>query len=161
MMYLLDANVLIRAHEDYYPIDRVPQYWIWLLQQAEKGIIKMPFEIHGEIAIATGPLKDWICDKAVKEALILDEAADPAFVQEVTDKGYGANLTDSDLYKVGRDPILVSYAYKNPKRVIVTKEVSKPGKQGANRKIPDVCKDLQVPWTRDFELYKILNFKTT
>lgn len=161
MMYLLDANVLIRAHEDYYPIDRVPQYWDWVIKMAEKGVIKMPFEIHDEIAISIGPLKNWICDKAVKEALILDEAADLALVQEVTDIGYGKNLTDSDLLKVGRDPILISYAYKNPKRIVVTKEVSRPGKQGANRKIPDVCKDLAVFWTRDFELYKILDFKTT
>ncbi len=26
-LYLVDANVLIRAHEDYYPLDRIPQFW--------------------------------------------------------------------------------------------------------------------------------------
>ena len=30
VLFLIDANVLIRAHEDYYPIDRVPQFWRWL-----------------------------------------------------------------------------------------------------------------------------------
>ena len=30
-LYLLDANVLIRAHEDYYPVDRIPPFWTWLI----------------------------------------------------------------------------------------------------------------------------------
>ena len=30
-LYLMDANVLIRAHADYYPLDRLPQFWAWLL----------------------------------------------------------------------------------------------------------------------------------
>lgn len=33
MLYLLDANVLIRAHSDYYPIDRIPQFWEWLIRE--------------------------------------------------------------------------------------------------------------------------------
>ena len=28
-LYLPDANVLIRAHEDYYLIDRIPPFWDW------------------------------------------------------------------------------------------------------------------------------------
>jgi hypothetical protein len=34
---------------------------------------KMPFEIHDEIAVSTGMLKDWITTAEVKQALILDE----------------------------------------------------------------------------------------
>lgn len=30
-VYLIDANVLIRAHGDYYPIDRIKPFWDWLL----------------------------------------------------------------------------------------------------------------------------------
>jgi hypothetical protein len=33
-LYLLDANVLIPAHEDYYTIDRIPHFWEWLLEMA-------------------------------------------------------------------------------------------------------------------------------
>ncbi len=32
MLYLLDANVLIDADRDYYPIDRVPEFWDWILE---------------------------------------------------------------------------------------------------------------------------------
>lgn len=56
LVYLLDANVLIRAHEDYYPIERIPQFWDWLASVAADGHVKIPFEIHEEIAVSTGPL---------------------------------------------------------------------------------------------------------
>ena len=43
-LYLIDANVLIRAHADYYPIDRIAPFWDWLLQQAVERRIAMPRE---------------------------------------------------------------------------------------------------------------------
>jgi hypothetical protein len=55
-LYLLDANVLIRAHEDYYPVDRIPQFWAWLLTQAEAGAVKMPLQIYNEVAPSRGLL---------------------------------------------------------------------------------------------------------
>lgn len=48
MLYLIDANVLITAHNDYYPIDGVPEFWDWLTHQATNGILKMPVEIYEE-----------------------------------------------------------------------------------------------------------------
>ena len=29
MLFLLDLNVLIQAHEDYYPLDRMRPFWTW------------------------------------------------------------------------------------------------------------------------------------
>ena len=46
ILYLIDANVLIRAHADYYPIDRIFPFWEWLLEQAVDGRIAMPHEIY-------------------------------------------------------------------------------------------------------------------
>jgi hypothetical protein len=40
-LYLLDANVIIRAHEDYYPVDRIPKFWSWLLDMATVNVIKV------------------------------------------------------------------------------------------------------------------------
>jgi hypothetical protein len=159
LLYLLDANVLIRAHEDYYGLEQVPQFWQWLLGVADAGQVRMPFEVHDEIAVANGPLPDWICDAAVKKSLILDEEVDPDLFDRVM-RCYGANLSDSDLEKIGGDPFLVAYALVSPDRVVVTKEVSKPSKQGANRKIPDVCNDLSVSWMTDFEFFRTLGFTT-
>ena len=160
MVYLVDANVLIRAHEDYYPIDRVPQFWSWLEQEALAGHIKIPFEIYNEIAISTGPLRDWICAPGIQKALVLDEEVEAELVDRVLVEGYGDNLTDSDLEKIGRDPFLIAYALAVEDRVIVTKETPRPSAQRANRRIPDVCDTLNVDWMTDFNLYRVLKFTT-
>jgi hypothetical protein len=59
-LHLLDANVLIRAHERYYPIDRIPQFWVWLLEMAEAMAIKMPIQIYKEVAPSRGLLAEWL-----------------------------------------------------------------------------------------------------
>lgn len=161
MLYLLDANVLIRAHEDYYPIERVPQFWDWLVAVAEAGHAKMPFEIHSEIAISKGPLKDWVCSAEVKKKLILDEEISPTLLNKVLHDGYAPDLDDSELEEIGQDPFLVAYGLASADRVIVTKEISKPSKKRANRKVPDVCNSVGVRWMKDFEFFRALNFTTT
>jgi hypothetical protein len=160
LLYLLDANVLIRAHEDYYGIDRVPQFWEWLLAHANAGQVKMPFEIYQEIAIYEGPLSTWITVAATKDALVLDEEVNQDLVEKVLNDGYAPDLNDSEIEEVGQDPFLVAYALAAADRIVVTKEVSKPSKLRAKRKIPDVCNSLGVKWMNDFDFYKALNFKT-
>ena len=120
----------------------------------------MPFEIHDEIAISRGPLREWICSQDVKESLILDEEVDAELLERVLTDGYGDDLTDGDLEKIGRDPFLIAYALVAEERVVVTKETPRPSAQRANRKIPDVCDTLNVQWMRDFDLYRALNFTT-
>ena len=72
MLFLLDANVLITAHNDYYPVNRVPEFWDWLLHYAQEGHVKMPLEMFEEIKDGTGdPDKDllfgWVKDQHVKD----------------------------------------------------------------------------------------------
>ena len=160
MLFLIDANVLIRAHEDYYPIDRVPQFWQWLEREARVGQIKMPLEIHNEIADSRGPLRDWICRREVREALVLDEEVDADLLDEVLRDGYGEDLTEIDIEKIGSDAFLIAYALAERDSVVVTKEVSRPRAVRGNRKIPDVCHALDVECIHDFELYRRLGFST-
>jgi hypothetical protein len=40
MIYLLDANILITASRNYYPIDRVPEFWEWLVYKATTEVVK-------------------------------------------------------------------------------------------------------------------------
>lgn len=66
MLYLLDANVLIRADEEYYGFDLVPQFWDWLFSQCQAGHVKMPLEIWQEVCGSRTQLGQWINDKDVK-----------------------------------------------------------------------------------------------
>jgi hypothetical protein len=155
-LYLLDANVLIRAHEDYYPVDRIPQFWIWLLEKAGSAIIKMPRVIFDEMTPPAGPLADWLKRPEVKEALVLSEPM--SGVQHVLEHGYAPDLNDVEILKVGKDPFLIAAALTGPDRVVVTREVSKPSATRANRKVPDVCAQFGILPISDFRLYSILRF---
>lgn len=170
-MYLLDADVLIDANRDYYPIDRVPEFWDWLVDAGTKGFVKIPVEIYEEIR--DGNVKEdgesgkvdlvakWAKEKSVEEALMLQEDVDESVVARVTAEGYAPDLTDNEVIEIGRDPFLIAYALVSPaERKIVTTEHSKPKRQRANRKVPDVCNDFGVKSCNTYEFIRALDFKT-
>jgi Domain of unknown function (DUF4411) len=90
MLYLLDANVLITANSQYYPIDQVPEFWGWIQHQAIAGHVKIPLEVMEEIKEGRREgdlLIDWILQDANNNALLFDEAVDPVLVQRVVHDG--------------------------------------------------------------------------
>ncbi len=161
MLYLLDANVLIDANRDYYPIQRVPEFWEWLEAAGENSNAKIPREVYEEISDGGDELAKWLKHDSIKTALLLEEEAEVSLVSHVVDNGYASDLTDDEVEKIGRDPFLIAYALKNRGgRSVVTTEVSKSGRQRANRHLPDVCKDLKVRCYSTFEFVRALNFST-
>jgi len=161
MLYLLDANVLIDANRDYYPLARVPQFWEWLIHVGRRGLVKVPQEVYEEIKDGNDDLAAWIKQPEVKDALVLEADADPGSVSRVVVEGYAADLTDDEVEKIGRDPFLISYALMDPAaHCIVTTEVSKPRRGRANRHIPDVCDDIGVRSCDTFTFIRELDFRT-
>ena len=159
MLYLLDSNVLIRAHEDYYPIDRIPQFWDWLVAEAEAGHAKMPLEIHNEIANAKGPLGEWVTGADIKNVLVLNEEVDNGIFNRVMNTAYAPDLADNELEEVGRDPFLIAYGLMGGGRTIVTKEISRPSKIRGRRKLPDACQTMNIPCMTDFYFYRERDFR--
>lgn len=164
MLYLLDANILITASNSYYPIDQVPEFWSWLQHQGTSGHIKIPLEIMEEIQAGRRDndlLIDWISDVVNEAALLLDEDVVGELVQRVVSDGYANDLTDDEVEKLGRDPFLIAYALANAAgRCVVTTELSKPAARRQNRKIPDVCRTLDLSCCGPFALNRTLGFRT-
>lgn len=166
MLYLIDASMLITASNSYYPLDSVPEFWEWLLYQAQSGNVKMPLEIYEEIK--EGPddeVKDllfaWIQTPEVKAALVLQEKVNDAFVARALVEGYAPDLTDDEIEVIGRDPFLAAYAMADPaNRAVATSEVSATSKRRQNRKLPDVCKTMGILSCNPFELNRALDFRT-
>ncbi len=163
MLYLLDANVLITANSSYYPIDQVPEYWNWLCHQGQLGNVKIPLEVWEEVLAGHKDgdlLLNWIEVPDVRDALLLQESVNPDLVQRVVSQGYGDDLTDDEIEKLGRDPFLIAYGLTAPDRCVVTTEVSKPSKTRHNRKIPDVCVSMSVLCCGPFVVNRALGFRT-
>ena len=158
MRYLLDANVLIDADRDYYPLGRVPEFWDWLLHQSEHGAIAIPPEMYAEVVAGKDALVDWL--KRYRGSLVLDAEADPVLVRRVLSEGYAPDLTVDEVTRIGRDPVIVAYALADDGATVVTTETSKPSKQRANRRLPDVCATFGVRCINTFTLVRELNFST-
>ena len=141
MLHLLDANVLITANRLYYPLERVPEFWEWLLHHAAARQV--------------------LSDRDHLDAMCFDEEADIELVQRVINNGYAPDLNDQEVEIIGRDPFLIAYALHAPAdRCVVTTEVSKPKRVRANRRVPDVCTQMQIPWMDSFGLATALDFST-
>ena len=166
MLFLLDANVLIDANRDYYPVERVPEFWEWLVEMGRIGTIKVPVEIYEEIVLPLPPpnrpdaLVDWL--RLNRDVLVLDEPVTESLVSHVVERGYAPDLTDEEVQKVGRDPFLIAYVLVNVlERGIVTNEHSRPRQTRANRHMPDVARELGVRrCINTFELIRELDFHT-
>jgi len=158
-VHLLDANVLITAHNLYYPSGRFPDFWDWLVHMGSIGEIKIPLEILEEIAEGS-EIGLWLKDDNNYDQLRLNEDVDPATVQAVL-ANYALDLNDAEIIQIGRDPFLIAYALAQPaNRIVVTVEASKPAARRANRRIPDICRDVNVRWCNSFEMMAALNFTT-
>ena len=160
MLYLLDANVLIDANRDYYPLGRVPEFWEWLIDLSTSQQVKIPMEMYEEIlAGKEDVLTRWLKDN--RKAVLLEESAEAALVARVTEQGYARDLREEEIERVGRDPFLIAYAFRDPAgRTVVTTEASRPKKQRANRHIPDVCDALGVLHCNTYDLIRALDFTT-
>jgi hypothetical protein len=163
-LYLLDANVLIDAHNKYYGADMVPEFWDWVLHCAANGTIAMPLETFEEVRGGADAKRDllneWVCRDDVEETLVLKEEVDPNAVAAVTN-AYAPDLNDNEIDQLGRDPFLIAYGLVDcTGRCIVSNEVSKPSKKRANQKVPDVCQKVGVPCCDTFAMLRRLGFRT-
>ena len=160
MLYLIDENVLIDAKRDYYPFERVPEFWDWLLYMCSEFRIKVPLEIYERLVEdKDDDLAKWM--KANSSELLLSEYVDETAIEYVKEEGYGSNLSEIDILKMGNDPFLIAYALSDvTHRTVVTTEQSKPTRKKGNRHIPDVCNDLDVRCINTFKLIQILDFRT-
>jgi hypothetical protein len=106
MIYLLDANVLIDANRDYYPLDRVPEFWGWLELRASEGSLMVPQAIYEEVSEGADSLGGWMHKESVKATLLLVEEEAMNLVADVVERGYASDLRDDELAAVGRDQFL-------------------------------------------------------
>jgi hypothetical protein len=156
-LYLLDASVIIDAHEAYYPIERIPEFWRWIADQAIKGAIKMPVEVFDEVESKDDLLTQWM--KEHEEDLLLNTQDYQGRVDYVV-RLYAQDLNEVELENLGKDPFLIAAALECS-ATVVTREGSKPSRMRANRHIPDVCKDAGVHCINDHQLIRLLDFRTS
>lgn len=165
MLFLLDTDVLIEAKNQYYPIDRVPQFWVWILHNATHEHIKIPIKVIDEILRGNDELTQWV--RSNRAILELDEEVDAQDWYETLTKGYGysfAEAAQQDLVEQRADPFLIAHALLDTSaRRVVTMERAPTAPSNLphpiNRKIPTVCDLLGVEHLDTFTLIRELDFR--
>jgi len=161
VVYLLDADTLIRADSTYYPLKRFPVFWDWLHHHGSTGALKIPQEQFDEVIAGRGDLVDWLKERPKKDDLLLPGTVDAALLQRVINDGYAPDLDETELATVGQDPFLLAYALVSvDDRTVVSFETSAPAKRRANRKVPDVCQGFGIRCIKLFDLIEVLDFTT-
>ena len=158
MIFLLDANVLIFAESKFRSINQVERYRRWIVDNARQQQIFLPIQIIFEILNGSDDLKRWISRRDTRNCLAFDEEVSQDCVERVLQEGYGENLSEQEIRRIGMDAHLIAYAIERDDVVIVTRETSQPDRQRANRKIPDVCAMFDVCCIDDSALYRMLEF---
>ncbi len=167
MLFLLDANVLIEAKNLYYPIDRIPQFWAWILEQAEIGHIRIPTMVIEEIfrGHKNDELLQWV--KANRIKLELSAEVDERNWSQTLTQGYGfpsTSVAEVLLFAERADPYLIAHALSDIKNIhVVTLEAAKSNltslPKPINRKIPTICELLGIKYLDTFELIRVLDFR--
>src|SRR3989339_868284 len=160
MIYILDANTLIDAKRDYYPIKSIPEFWEWLIYKGNRGEIKITLDVYEEVSSGNDDLAEWIKESEAKSSLVLADEADISLVQKVLKEGYAKDLSDTEIEKLGRDPFIIANALKNPEEIVVVTKEPHTLRTRANKNIPEVCDVLGVKHCTPFDLTRILGFST-
>lgn len=121
--------------------------------------MRFPCEIADEVTAGRDDVSDWLRGEDAKTALRLGERVDISCLRHVVANGYAPDLDATEMQKIGKDPFLVAYALGKTNRTVVTKELSRPSKQRANRKVPDVCDVCGVTWLTAFGFYREADFR--
>lgn len=157
MAYLLDTNVFISAHRDYYPFDFCPGFWDWLEIKHEQNIVHSIDAVYDELKDSNDQVSKWaknmqsvnfFCrtndDETGASITYLHNWAESKknkFEQQVLDEFYRA-----------ADLVLIAYA-KAHGHILVTNEVYDSGTR-RKIKIPNVCKAINVKYINTFQLLR-------
>lgn len=60
MIYYFDTNILVTAQRLDFPLVTAPDFWAWLVEQGEAGIVKLPESVVEEIGKGDDPLSVWV-----------------------------------------------------------------------------------------------------
>jgi len=157
--YCLDANIIIKAWQEYYSPKFCPTYWEILSELGIKEKIFLPQMVFEEITRTDDDLSDWLkkshvpihkIDGKVTESLKRIYATDPMH----------KHLVDNIKQRSLADPWVIAHALKE-NAVVVTKEAKEIAINTKRIKIPNVCENMGIRWINDFQFIEELNIKFT
>ena len=167
--YLIDSNTLITPYNMYYPFDLAPKFWEKLKNEIDNGCLCIPDMVKNEVAKGKDELSDWI--NTIDNTLIFSVKVPDVMVKysEIltyvqTCGYYKQDAVTNWSRKEIADAWIIATASVHGLTVI-TQEVSNGNlnttNKARNAKIPDICKQFNVPCGDLFYMMRQLPLKIT
>lgn len=152
MAYLLDSNIFIQAKNEYYGFDLCPGFWNWLEQQNQVGKVFSIDRVQVELSTFSDELAEWVRGRGTKLFLALDQPAIQAMASVSTWVQHAPHRDSAKRdFLSGADPFLIAYAVAH-QHTVVSHEIDGPSLRKV--KIPAVCRALNVPYIRTFDMLR-------
>lgn len=159
LLFVLDTNVLIGAHNGYYGPDFCPAFWDCILQYFHAGRLISVDRVLSEITGPSGLVKWAQNAPSALFAYSGDQAvvtAHRTIMNWVRNNPQFQSAAKSKFAAVA-DGWLIAYAQAH-NAVVVTHELFRPNARGRVL-IPNVCRQFNVPYLNTFEMLRQLGVR--
>lgn len=157
--FLLDTNVLISAHRQYYQFQFCPAFWDCLTQQSAEGRICSIDRVKNELSNQGDALDDWVSSAS---AIFFESTADESVVEIYADLMQWSQDTNqytpealAEFASVA-DAWLIAHAKANGLE-LVTLETRKDPNVKKRIPIPNACDHFNVKCITTFEMLEFLD----
>jgi hypothetical protein len=152
MPYLLDANILIQAKQQYYDFKTCPGFWDWLEEQHSEGNVFSREMVYDEIEAFGDELSSWAKNLKQSFFLAVDHDTNEAMKDVVATVASGSfELAAQADFLNCADPFLIACA-KAKNLILVTHEKPNRPEQKRKVKIPTICQAVSVKYCNTFEM---------
>ena len=149
MSDLIDTDVLVRAVRSHYRMDFCPGFWDWLTDAISTDLVVIVPEVREELIRADMQLKAWLRDVPVRQEVATSmPIGDARSVVRGEIAKLGCTPHSVQRFLNGADFHLVSYALAGNHRIVTLEEKESPDKTHRRLKIPDLCDEMDIAWTR-------------
>ncbi len=146
-IYCLDAGVFINSWTKHYPIEVFPSVWKHLEGLCGSRRVCVPSDVASEVAVGDDGVWQWL--KEHKK--IIAKPNDDIILQMKEIVNRFPRLTAEGSTRSAADPWLIAHAFIKG-GILVTEE--QPFRNLNKPKIPDVCMELQMPYTNTVGLLR-------
>jgi Domain of unknown function (DUF4411) len=154
--YWIDADVLIQAKNGPYAFSVVPNFWIFIIKQFQRGVLNCPKIVYDELIDGNDELAKWC---KIREGDICRPSLRPeqkhlnAIADHVVSKYKSHQAAE---FMRGGDAWVIAHALQ-ANGMVVTQE--SPRSRRSKIKIPTICTAFEVPYVNTYEMLKKLGAK--
>ncbi|HJQ96596.1 MAG TPA: DUF4411 family protein [Acidimicrobiia bacterium] len=153
MAYVLDADVFIRAKNDYYSFELAPAFWEWLDRANASDTVRSVQRVREELLAGDDELADWV--KGRPAFFVTPDEATLAAITRVSEWANGSDRFEQAAkatFLDSADLFLIAHALVHSDGV-VTHERSEPLRR-SKIKIPEVCREFDVEVMTPFDMLR-------